>query len=65
LGQAGLQDPNDLGLCSHHSQATWVRCPFSAPSFLGMEGDARPKLLITITITIIIIIIIIIIDFTL
>jgi len=49
-----LQDPRILGLRSCHSQTTWIRCNFLASSFLGMEGDARPKLII-----------IIIIDFTL
>jgi len=41
LGQAELQDPNNLGLRSYQSQATWVRCPFPAPSFLDLEGDAK------------------------
>jgi len=38
LGQAGLQDPRDLGLRLCHSQTTWVTLPFPAPSFLGLEG---------------------------
>jgi len=54
LGYARLQDPRDLSLHSYLSQATWVRCPFLAPSFLGLKGDVKPKLII----------IIIIIDFT-
>jgi len=45
-----LQDPRDLNLWSCHSQATWIRCTFPTPSFLGLERDVRPKL-ITITIT--------------
>ena len=56
LVQTGVQDPSDLGRCLCQIQATWVRCPFPAPSFLGLEGDAWPKLIIIITI---------IIDFTL
>jgi len=43
LGQAKLQDPNDLGLRFYQLQATWVRCPFPAPSFLDLERDARPS----------------------
>jgi hypothetical protein len=43
-----------LDLRSCHSQTTWVRRNFSAPSFFGIEGHVRPKL---IKITIIIIII--------
>jgi hypothetical protein len=29
-----------------HSQATWVRCTFLAPSILDLQGDVRPKLII-------------------
>jgi len=47
LGQAGLQNPSDLGLHPCHTQATWVRCPFLASIFLGMEGDVLPKLITT------------------
>jgi hypothetical protein len=54
-----LQDSWDLSLRSCYSQAPWVRCTFLTPSFLGLEGDVKPKLII------IIIIIIIITDFTL
>jgi hypothetical protein len=53
-----LQDSWDLSLRSCYSQAPWVRCTFLTPSFLGLEGDVKPKLII-------IIIIIIITDFTL
>jgi len=58
LGQVMLQDARDLGLRSCPSQATWVRCIFRVPSFLGLEMDVRLQLII-------IIIIIITIDFTL
>jgi len=37
-----VQDPRDLGLHSSHTQAHWVRCPFPALSFLGLENDAYP-----------------------
>jgi len=40
----------DLGLRSCHAQATWVRCTFLAPSFLVLEGDVKPKLIIIIII---------------
>jgi hypothetical protein len=33
------------------TQGTWVRCTFPTPNFLGLEGDARPKLLTTTTTT--------------
>jgi hypothetical protein len=33
-----------------HSQATWVRCTFTAPSILDLQGDVRPKLIIIIKI---------------
>jgi len=63
LGQAWLQYPRDLGLRSSHTQTSWMRRPFSGPSFLGLEGDAWPKLIIIIII--IIIIVTIVINFTL
>jgi hypothetical protein len=63
LGQARLQNPSYLGLRRCHTHATWGRRPFPASIFLGMEGDALPKLIIIIII--IIITTIIIIDFTL
>jgi len=44
LCQAGLQDPRDFGLHLCHTQATWVRRPFPAISYLGVEGDVKPKL---------------------
>jgi len=53
-------DSTFLDLRSYHSQVTCVGCSFPAPSFLSLEEDVKPKLLI-----IIIIIIIIIINFTL
>jgi len=40
LGQTGLQDSSNLGLRPYQTQATWVRRPFPAPSFLGLKGDA-------------------------
>jgi hypothetical protein len=52
LGQVGLYDPKDLGLRSCHIQATWMRRPFPAPSFLGLERDAWPKLIMIIIIVI-------------
>jgi hypothetical protein len=63
LGLGGAVRLKGLGLRPCHSQTTWVRRNFSAPSFFGIEGHVRSKL-IKITI-IIIIIIIIIIDFNL
>jgi len=54
MGQVGLQDSKDLDQLLCHSQATWVRRSFLAPSFLGLEGHVELKLII----------IIIIIDFT-
>jgi hypothetical protein len=30
----------DLNLRSSYTQAPWIRRPFLAPSFLGLEGDA-------------------------
>jgi len=50
MGYARLQDPRDLSLHSYHSQATWVKCPFLAPSFLGLQGNVKPKLIIIIII---------------
>jgi hypothetical protein len=50
LGQVGLQDPRDLGLHPSHTQETWVGCPFPAPSYLGLEGDVKSKLIIITTI---------------
>jgi len=61
LGLGGAVRLKGLGLRPCHSQTTWVRRNFSAPSFFGIEGHVRSKL---IKITIIIIIIIII-DFNL
>ena len=46
LGQVGLQNPSDLGLHPCHTQATWVKRPFQASIFLGMEGNVLPKLII-------------------
>jgi hypothetical protein len=60
LGQVGLQDPRDLGLRSCHTQATWVRRPFPTPSFLGIDGDPWPKLIIIIIIIIIIILVVVV-----
>jgi hypothetical protein len=45
LGQARLQDPRDLDPRSCLSQATSIMCPFPAPSFSGLEGDAKPNLI--------------------
>jgi len=55
LGLGGAVRLKGLGLRPCHSQTTWVRRNFSAPSFFGIEGHVRSKL---IKITIIIIIII-------
>ena len=56
LGQVGLQDPRDLGLRSCHTQATWVRRPFPTPSFLGIEGDPWPKIIIIIIIILVVVV---------
>ena len=50
VGQARLQDLRDLNPRSCLSQATSIMCPFRAPSFSSLEGDAKPKLIIIIII---------------
>jgi hypothetical protein len=61
IGSSGTIRPRELGSASCHTQVTWVSRPFPDPK-KGLEGDARPKLII---IMIIITTTIIIIDFTL
>jgi len=50
LGQASPQDSRDVDRHPCHTQAAWIRRSFLVPSFLGLEGNVRPKLL-TITTT--------------
>jgi hypothetical protein len=45
LGLGGAVRLKGLGLRPCHSQTTWVRRNFSAPSFFGIEGHVRSKLI--------------------
>jgi len=52
LGVDRVTRPKGPRSASCHTQATWVRRPFPAPSLLGLEGDVRLKLIIIIIIII-------------
>ena len=48
LGLGGAAKPKGLGSASCHTQETWLGFLFPTPSFLGLEGDVIPKLIIII-----------------